>query len=217
MLSARSVTVGHGGAPLFTGVNLDVGQGEIVGLVGPSGCGKTSLARVLAGLSPPLAGDVLMDGLPRAKRPDGRVTMLFQSPRRACDTRLTLRQSIEVCVMDGQVDWKGLCAMADLPMGLLSRFPSQVSDGQLQRAAIARALVGGPGYVLCDGMTAALDPATAANVVATVRRAADDGVGVLFISHDLALVDVCCDRVLEIRGACVMPLNSTSTRKAVTP
>ncbi|WP_181774095.1 ABC transporter ATP-binding protein [Amycolatopsis pittospori] len=204
MLSARSVAVGHGRTPLLEGVDLDIGPGEIVGLVGPSGSGKTSLARVLSGLNRPLEGEV---------RIDGRVAMLFQSPRRSVDPRLTLRRSIEICAADPEIDWERLCARADLPPGLLDRYPRQVSDGQLQRAAIARALVGKPGYLLCDEMTAALDPATTAAVVTTVRRAADDGAGVLFISHDLPLVGACSDRVLEIRGTRVAPSTTLSTRK----
>ncbi len=206
MLSARSVAVGHGRIPVLSDVDLDVGPGEIVGLVGPSGCGKTSLARVLAGLNRPLEGEV---------RVDGRVAMLFQSPRRSVDPRLTLRRSIEICATDSGVDWERLCAKADLPIGLLDRLPRQVSDGQLQRAAIARAFAGAPGYLLCDEMTAALDPATTAAVVTTVRRAADDGLGVLLISHDLPLVGACSDRVLEIRDARVAPSTTLSTRKAV--
>lgn len=195
MLSARSVSVAPGRTPVLTDVDVDLSPGEIVGLVGPSGCGKTSLARVLAGLTRPLAGEVLIDGVRVGL--DGRVAMVFQSPRRAFDPRLTLRRSIQLCAR-GEVDWPRLCARTDLPIGLLDRLPRQVSDGQLQRAAIARALAGEPGYLLCDEMTAALDPATTAAVVATVRRAADDGMGVLFISHNVRLVDACCDRVLAI-------------------
>lgn len=205
MLSARSVTVGHGGATLLHAVDLDLHPGEVVGLTGPSGCGKTSLARVVAGLDSPRGGQVLLDGLPRPRRPDGRVAMLFQSPRRACDPRLTLRRAIALCAATPDVDWARLCARADLPIGLLDRLPAQVSDGQLQRAALARALAAAPDYLLCDEVTAALDPAATAAVVASIRRAAADGAGVLFICHDVALVEACCDRVLQVRDTRVTP------------
>ncbi|GAB3953924.1 hypothetical protein GCM10029976_095070 [Kribbella albertanoniae] len=210
MLSARFLAVGHGRTTLLHDVEFDIAPGEIVGLVGPSGSGKTSLLRVLTGLNRPLDGEVLIDGDPLPKRPRGQVAMLFQSARRSCDPRLTLRRSIEICAPDSGIDWDSLCTKADLQPALLDRRPDQVSDGQLQRAAIARALAGRPGYLLCDEMTAALDPAATAAVVATLRRAADDGAGVLFVSHDLPLVGACADRVLELQSSTV---TETSPRK----
>ncbi len=130
--------------------------------------------------------------------------MLFQSPRRACDPRLTLRRTIAICAR-AAVDWDDVCARADLPIGLLDRLPAQVSDGQLQRAALARALVAEPRHLICDEFTSALDPAATAAVVASIRRTADSGTGVLLISHDVPLVEACCDRVLQVRDRRLIP------------
>ena len=81
---------------------------------------------------------------------------------------------------------------------LLDRYPAQVSDGQLQRAAVARVLASRPDYLLCDEMTSMLDPATTATVARTVTGLARSGVGVLFISHDIPLLTVCTDRIIRL-------------------
>ncbi|GAA5059479.1 ABC transporter ATP-binding protein [Nocardia callitridis] len=196
-LAAHNVSVALGGRMVFAEVSVHVAAGEVVGLTGPSGTGKTTLAQVLSGLRTPDTGQVTIDGAPLPKRGNGRIAMLFQSPRRSCDPRMTLRESI-LELADGRVDWDMVLESARMTSDLLERYPGQVSDGQLQRAAVARVLASRPDYLLCDEMTSMLDPATTATVTRAVTALAESGVGVLFISHDIPLLTVSTDRIVRL-------------------
>ncbi|MFG1797213.1 ABC transporter ATP-binding protein [Nocardia sp. NPDC049149] len=203
-LAAHGVSLRFGRRPVLTEVSLAIGRGEVVGLAGPSGAGKTSLAQVMSGLRAPDSGTVTCDGSPLPRRKTGRIAMLFQSPRRSCDPRMTLRQSI-VELARGSVDWDAILESVGMTPDLLDRYPVQVSDGQLQRAAVARVLASKPDYLLCDEMTAMLDPATTATVARTVTGLAGTGVGVLFISHNLPLLTACTDRIVHLDSRSAAP------------
>ena len=206
-LRAEAVTAGYGDAPVLRDATLTVDPGRIVGLTGPSGTGKTTLGRVLAGLVPAQAGEVTCDGVPvRLRRMSGRIAMLFQSPRRSCSPRMRLRQIIAepldiTRVPSGERDRRveTLAASVGLTSDLLDRLPGQVSDGQLQRAALARALAADPAYLICDEATAMLDAATTASLVAVIRERAAAGLGVLAISHDHALLRAWADDTVDLR------------------
>lgn len=223
MLSARSIVIGYRrGEPVLDGVDLDVKPGETVGLVGPSGCGKSTLARVLALLLAPWRGTVELDGEPvtgfRYAAPvpaRTAVGLVFQQPRPAVDPRTTLRHVISEPLYATARSRRQpstqasavpavlaeLAEQVGLTPELLHRAPHEVSDGQLQRACLARALVLAPRYLLCDEMTAMVDASTTAALVGVVRaEAAQRGVGVLAISHDEELLRVWADRVVALRG-----------------
>lgn len=193
-LRAEGITVRYDRGPaVLAEVSFAVPAGQITGLAGPSGRGKSTLARALAGLIVPESGAVTIDGEPvptRRGRMDGRIALLGQSPRLAASPRMTLRQIITE--PGGTVS---AAEIVGLTPELLGRRPGQVSDGQLQRACLARALNQGPRYLLADEPTAMLDTATTATIAHVLRRIADSGVGVLTISHDRALLDAMCDRV----------------------
>ena len=190
-LCARDVTVGYGGRTALRDVSLTVRAGSILGVTGPSGCGKTTLLRVLAGLQAPDAGTV---------HREGSVGMLAQHPRLVCNPRWPLRAVIAepARIRRSGVDLDEVITRVGLNPGLLDRYPAQVSDGQLQRACLARALVARPTFLLCDEPTAMLDPIAAAAVVQLIRQMADTGAGAVVVSHDPRIVAGLTGDVLEL-------------------
>ncbi|WP_229402325.1 ABC transporter ATP-binding protein [Micromonospora okii] len=212
-LAAHGVSVSYGHRRVLDRVDLRVSGGETVGLRGPSGSGKSTLARVLALLHAPDAGHVTLDGqrvagarhrLPAALRT--RVAVLFQSPRAATDPRLSLADIIAeplratgTPVEQARARAAELADLAGLTPDLLARRPHAVSDGQLQRACLARALVHQPAFLLCDEATAMLDASTQAHLAAVVtdyQRRHD--AGVLLITHDPALMSRWATRVVDL-------------------
>ncbi|GAA2460597.1 ABC transporter ATP-binding protein [Streptomyces glaucus] len=212
MLELRAITAGYDRrAPVVRDVSLTVAPGEAVGLLGPSGCGKSTLARVAALLHRPRSGTLLLDGEPvrrwrhRAPRElRTAVGVVFQQPRLAADPRLRLTDLIAepLRATGRREDVPGrvaeLAAAVGLTPDLLGRRPHEVSDGQLQRACLARALVLRPRWLICDEMTAMLDASTTAALVAVVEdyRAAT-GAGLLAIGHDRTLLHRWCDRTVH--------------------
>ena len=210
MLELDGITAGYDRhAPVVRGMSLAVADGEAVGLLGPSGCGKSTVARVAALLHRPYAGTVRLAGRPatgfrfRAPREQRTsVGVVFQQPRLAADPRMTLRQLIAA---PAHATGRGeelrdrvgaLATTVGLTADLLSRRPHQVSDGQLQRACVARALLLTPRLLICDEMTAMLDASTTAALVAVVEEyRAASGAALLAVGHDRVLLRRWCDRV----------------------
>ncbi|SDJ43715.1 ABC transporter ATP-binding protein [Streptomyces indicus] len=212
MLEVDAITAGYERhKPVVRGVSLTVRPGESVGLLGPSGCGKSTLARVAALLHRPDAGRVVVDGTaaagwrhraPRAQRTAFGV--VFQQPRLSADPRLTLSALIaEPLRANGRADEvpekvRESAARVGLGDELLGRRPHEVSDGQLQRACVARALILEPRWLVCDEMTAMLDASTTAALVRVVEDyRADTGAGLLAVGHDKALLTRWCDRTVH--------------------
>ncbi len=212
MLSGRDLEVGYRrGLPVLEGLDITVAPGEVVGLAGPSGCGKSTVARVLAMLLAPWRGHLELDGEPvtrfrhaAPRRQRTAVGLLFQQPRLAVDPRLRLREIIaEPLVAAGRRREAAgrvaaLVEQVGLTGELLVRRPHEVSDGQLQRVCLARALALEPRYLICDEMTAMVDASSTAALVCTVRDRVQLGAGVLAISHDEALLGVWADRVVRM-------------------
>ena len=197
LLQAARIRVTFDGRTALDGVDLSVRTGEVIGVTGASGSGKTTLLRVLAGLHAPDAGAVLYDG--EAHRPTGSVALVAQHPRQVCNPRWTLRRIVTepAAIRRAPADPEVLAERVGLDEALLDRHPGQVSDGQLQRACLARVLVQRPRFVLCDEPTAMLDPIAAADVVALLRGLARDS-GLVVVSHDAAVVEALSDRVVRL-------------------
>lgn len=213
MLKAERVTARYDrhGPVVVDRISITVPPGAAVGLAGPSGCGKSTLARVLALLLRPERGTLEVDGTPvtrwRHRAPRSlrtAVGLIFQQPRLAVDPQLRLRDIIaEPLRATGRgdraaVQVAALAAAVELTGELLDRRPHEVSDGQLQRACLARALIGEPRYLICDEMTSMLDASTQARLVGVVEHHRQrDGLGVLAISHDEVLLSHWCTDILR--------------------
>lgn len=200
-LDGRGLTCRYANATVFADLDVTLEPGRLTGLTGPSGSGKTSLARILCGLRRPEAGSVRMDDRPvetRRGRMTGDVGLLQQSPRAATNPRMTLRGIIAEPGA-GPAAERGLVDRAGLTADLLTRLPSEVSEGQLQRACLARALAAAPRFLICDEATAMLDAASTAAVARILADAASSGTGVLMISHDHPLLAAVADVVHDIR------------------
>lgn len=201
------------------GVDLTVAPGEIVGLIGESGSGKSTLGRIAVGLDRPDEGNVTLDAEPLdARRPLPRtqraaVQLVFQDPLASFNPRHDVAHGLRVPlrIHAGLRGSKAAQRIAELftsiglDPDLAARRPRELSGGQLQRAAIARALATSPRILVCDEAVASLDVSVRAQVldlIDALRR--DQGLGVLFISHDLGVVQRIADHTMVMhRGRIV--------------
>lgn len=193
------------------GVSFDVGKGECLGLVGESGCGKSTIAKIITHLTVPDAGSVRLGGQEtlflkgkRERELYRDIQMVFQDPQDSFDPRRTLGDGImEGMRSQGMKKAQAkermyrLLEMVELDAEMALRYPHEVSGGQCQRAAIARALAPDPQLVICDEATSALDVTVQGQIIKLLKRLrAGQGLSMLLICHDLALVQDFCDRVL---------------------
>ena len=183
-------------------VSLTVGPRETVAIVGESGCGKTTLARVILGLQPLAAGEVLLNGS-SVQEPThdqaARLGMVWQDPFASIDPRWTVRKIIaEPFVLCGRKpDVERVLDDVGLDVTFIDRYPHQLSGGQRQRVAIGRALALQPQLVICDEPTAALDLSVQAQILNLLKDLRDKiGCSFLYISHDLSTVQYLADRVM---------------------
>ncbi len=228
LLQVRDLRVAFGSHEAVRGISLEIGPGETLGLVGESGSGKSATSLAILRLLPPEAtvnGQIVLtrgDGsgsedllrLPeegmRAHR--GRsLAMIFQEPMTALNPVLTIGRQVGEAVLahapktgKGAVRARVLEVLHEValpdPERRLGDYPHQFSGGQRQRIVIAMALINRPRLLIADEPTTALDVTVQAQILALLRRLrAQHGLGMLFISHDLAVVGQIADRIAVMR------------------
>ena len=210
MLEARDISFGYPGTGklLYEGFSLCVEAGECLELRAPSGFGKTTLCRVLAGYERPSKGSVLVDGRPLPKRGACPVQLVLQHPELAVDPRMRMRDTLlEALAHAGSGASAGAFddELARLKDGLgiqekwLSRFPHELSGGELQRFCVARALLAKPRYLIADEMTTMLDALTQAQLWAFLLEELEvRDMGLIFVSHSPALAERIATRTVDL-------------------
>jgi peptide/nickel transport system ATP-binding protein len=218
LLAVEGLRAEHGGrfatVVAADDVSFEVAAGECVALVGESGSGKTTIARCIAGLHPPAAGRILLDGEVLAGMAKGRerdqrrrIQIVFQNPYDSLNPRHRVSDAVarparvlrELSQEQAMREVAALLERVRLPARVARRFPGELSGGERQRVAIARALAAHPDLLVCDELTSALDVSVQAAVLEVLAELrADLGLSLLFISHDLGVVASVADRVLVL-------------------
>jgi peptide/nickel transport system ATP-binding protein len=216
LLTVRDLNASYGALQVLYGIDLTVEPGECVALVGESGSGKTTLARCIGGLHRDLSGEVLLNGEPlapgaRARSRDVRqqVQYIFQSPYASLNPRKTIGQSIGQPLrifekLRGErAESRIVDALERVSLGpsVIDRYPDQLSGGERQRVAIARAIAVSPALLVCDEVTSALDVSVQAAIVALIAELQRDlGLGLVFVTHNLALISTIANRVAVLNA-----------------
>ena len=238
VLEIEGLTISAGGQRLVSDLDLAIGPGERWGVIGESGSGKSLTAMASIGLLPPglsQTGSVVLDGQPLHALPERDLTRLrgraasvvFQEPLTALDPLMRLgRQTAEPVVrrlrregkaadrrsVDAEV--MGLFERVALPdpVRIARAYPFEISGGQRQRVAIAMALACRPKLLIADEPTTALDVTTQAEVLALLRDLVSDmGMALLFISHDLAVVNSVAERIVVMRQGVIVERGDAAT------
>jgi peptide/nickel transport system ATP-binding protein len=194
------------------GVSFEIARGETLSLVGESGCGKSTVGRAILRLFDITAGQVVLDGQriddlspDRLKQMRRRVQVVFQDPFSSLNPRLRVRailaepiRNFGLAKSSAELESKitGLMDTVRLPRDALDRRPHEFSGGQRQRICIARALAAEPDLIVCDEAVSALDVSVKAQIVNLLQDLQREfGLALLFISHDLAIVEHMTHRV----------------------
>lgn len=194
------------------GVSFEVGRGEVVGLVGESGSGKTTLGRAVLRLITPTGGSARFDNAELVGLPDpalkalrSRMQIIFQDPYASLNPRMSVGQIIGEALLLHHIGTRkerpdrvgDLLEKVGLPRSAAARFPHEFSGGQRQRIGIARALAVNPQFIVADEPVSALDVSIQAQIINLLQDLRQElGLSILFIGHDLSVIEFLCDRVV---------------------
>jgi len=220
-LHVENVTVTYGGFTALKQIHLELPVQTTLGLVGESGSGKSTLARVIAGLITPAEGRVMLGseelGKRRSRQQRKMIQMVFQNPDSSLNPKHTIKQIIgEALLFHKIVDrsqvenrCRELLRMVHLDEHALNRYPHEFSGGQRQRIAIARAISVEPSILIADEPTSALDVSVQKSVLELLSKLKSElKLTMLFISHDLGVINAISDTVAVMRKGELVEVSS---------
>ena len=175
--------------------SLSVEKGERLALFAPSGYGKSTLVKLLAGYLKPTSGEILLDGKPLPKKGLCPVQLIYQHPEKAINPRWRLKKVLEE---SGELKMDMLRAFG-IEDAWLERYPRELSGGELQRFCVARALMSGAEFLICDEISTMLDVITQAQIWNVVLAEVEKrGMGLIAVTHNLHLARRIADRVYDL-------------------
>jgi len=198
LLEAHNIGFRYGkGQWVFRDFNITLKAGEVVGLTGSSGCGKTTLARMLTGYDQPREGSIKLNGASLPTTGYNPVQLVFQHPEKAVNTRWPMRNTLN----EGWQPDDTILKSFGIEQEWLSRWPNELSGGELQRFCVARALGPKTHFLIADEMTTMLDAITQAQIWRVVLDIAKKrNLGLLVVSHEYSLIKRVCDRVIDLES-----------------
>lgn len=175
--------------------SLKVEKGERLAIFAPSGYGKTTLAMMLAGYLEPTKGEIFLDGKPLPKNGVCPVQLIYQHPEKAINPRWRLKRVLEE---SGELREDVLAAFG-IENAWLDRFPRELSGGELQRFCVARALMSGADYLICDEISTMLDVITQAQIWNVVLEEAEKrNMGIIAVTHNKHLAERIATRTVDL-------------------
>ncbi|AUX32996.1 MULTISPECIES: ABC transporter ATP-binding protein [Sorangium] len=210
MLEIQGIETFYGETQALFGVDLSVGKGEAVALLGPNGAGKTTVLRSILGLTPARRGAIRFGGseITRAATSDIACAGIGWVPDdRRIFPALKVRTNLQLGKKKTAFrSWseKEVFGLFPALEYLLDRDSENLSGGEMQMVAIGRALLGGPGLVLLDEPSQGLAPKLVQDVMKTIARLRDEGIGVLVVEQNVRSALAVCDRAYVIRGGRVV-------------
>ena len=175
--------------------SLGIDRGERLALFAPSGYGKTTLALLMAGYLEPSKGEILLDGKRLPKKGVCPVQLIYQHPEKAINPRWRLKRVLEE---SGEMREDVLDAFG-IERAWLDRFPRELSGGELQRFCVARALMSGADFLICDEISTMLDVITQAQIWNVVLEEAEKrNMGIIAVTHNRHLANRIADRIYDL-------------------
>ena len=196
-LEGRNLGLRYDGRWILREISITVREGERLGIIAPSGYGKTSLCKILAGYRRPTLGQVLLDGRVMDKKGVFPVQLVSQHPEQSINPRWRMREVLQEA---GMLDSDAL-QLLGIETDWLSRYPNELSGGELQRFCVARAMCKGTRFLIADEISAMLDVITQAQIWEYLQKQAEaENMGMIVVSHSPSLLNRVCTKTVELEA-----------------
>lgn len=197
-LKAENITFKYPSAKkyLLKDVNLELDSNKVIGLIGDSGSGKSTLCKILSGYIPKYEGNVTLDGKPLPKKGFKPVQLIYQHPEKVMNPKWKMEQVLKES-LDVPDD---ILKEFGIQKSWLTRFPQELSGGELQRFSVVRSLNPNTKFLIADEMTTMLDAITQVQIIDSVLKIVKERkMGFILVSHDMPLVETICDEKIYLK------------------